>query len=546
MPEENQGIRSQMPLIIVIMLGMFLAILNQTLLNVAIPHLINEFQVDASTAQWLMTGYLLVNGILVPLSAYLIERFGTRNLFIWSMIFFTIGSLLCGLAPSYSILLIGRLIQAIGAGIMMPLIMTIILYIFPPEQRGKGMGIFGLGMVFAPAIGPTLSGWVIEHYSWRWLFNGIVPLAVLVLILASMLLKDVKERSRPKFSILGALYSTIGFGSFLYGLSEAGTKSWSDPVVQATTFIGILFILIFVYHEMHSENPMLNFSVFRKDMFTLSTIINIVVTIAMYSGMYLVPIYLQNLRGFSALESGLLMLPGAIIMGVMSPVSGILFDKFGPRILAIVGLTITAITTWEFTTLTLETTYTKILFIYMARMFGMSLLMMPIMTAGMNQLSKEETSHGTAMSNTMRQIAGSFGISLFTTIFTMRTDQHVARLQEQTNTMDPLFQQMFHSLSNGIASMSHILPDQAQQMATIYLSQRIGQLGAVSGINDAFVWATIITVVAIVLSFFLRDVRRDMPKNTAEEKQPTKRLPEPRKVQPTPQAHNKKATPVTT
>nr|WP_240627422.1 DHA2 family efflux MFS transporter permease subunit [Thermoflavimicrobium daqui] len=511
--------KKQLPLILILMLGVFISVLNQTLLNVAIPHLINDFNVETTTAQWLLTGYMLVNGILIPLSAYLIERMGARKLFILAMVCFTGGSLLCGIAPSFSIMLIGRLIQAIGAGVLMPLVMTIILSIFPPESRGKGMGIFGLGIMFAPAIGPTLSGWVIEHYSWRVLFYGMVPLGLIILILSFFLLKDVKETRKVPFSYLDAIMSTLGFGLLLYGVSEAGSRGWSDNLVLACIVLGVLFIVAFVIRQIRSSYPMLNFQVFKYDMFSLSSLINIVLTIAMFSGMFLLPIYLQNLRGFSPFESGLLMLPGAIIMGIMSPISGSLFDKIGPRPLCVVGMLITTVTTYEFTQLTLQTSYTTILILYMVRSFGMSLLMMAVMTAGMNQLPREMNSHGTAMANTTRQIAGSLGISIFTTIFSTRTQFHFSKISEGTNMMDPTFSQTFQSTANQLAHSQGIPIEQANQMLTTMLSGQAYQQAAVTGINDAFIWATVISAIALVLSFFIRDVRKDQKKSRQVDKE---------------------------
>ena len=507
---DTGGFRKHLPLMIVIMLGMFLAVLNQTLLNVAIPKLINEFNVTASTAQWLLTGYMLVNGILIPLSAYLVDRFGVRRLFIASMVFFTGGSLICGLAASFSMMLAGRLIQAVGAGILMPLVMVVTLHIFPPEARGKGMGLFGLGMIFAPAIGPTLSGWVIENYSWRILFNAMVPLGLIVIAFAYFLLKDdLKKETRPAFDFWGAVTSSLGVGLLLYGLSEAGNKTWSDPVVVSTLVLGLFFLYVFVLLQVRSKKPMLDFSVFKFDMFTLSSIINAIITIAMFAGMFLIPIYLQNLRGFTAFESGLLLLPGAIIMGLMSPISGVLFDKVGPRPLAVIGLLITTVTTYEFTHLTLETSYTWILIIYMIRSFGMSLLMMPIMTAGLNQLPEEMNSHGTAMANTSRQIAGSLGISVFTTIFSIRTQYHLGKLGDQANMMDPAYSDHFYSALSGFAEAVGMPAEQAQGLMTSMLYGQASQHASVLGINDAFVWATVFAFIGLILSFFLRDVRKD-------------------------------------
>ncbi len=496
-----------LPLIIVLMMGVFLALLNQTLLNVAIPHLIHDFGVTASTTQWLLTGYMLINGILIPFSAYLVERFGARQLFLTSMLFLTVGSLVCGMAPAFSIMLTGRLVQAVGAGILMPLVMVIILFIFPPEVRGKGMGIFGLGMIFAPAIGPTLAGWVIVNYDWRILFYAMVPLGVIVIIVAFFLLKNsLQKETKPAFDFRGAITSSLGVGLLLYGLSEAGNKEWSDPIVVASLAFGIFFIALFVVLQNRSSNPMLDFTVFKYDMFTLSNIINVIVTMAMFSGMFLLPIYLQNLRGFSAFESGLLMMPGAVIMGIMSPVSGTLFDKVGPRPLTTVGLLIITITTYEFTRLTLETSFGYILMIYVIRSFGMSLMMMPIMTAGLNQLPSKMNSHGTAMANTSKQIAGSLGISIFTTIFAIRTQYHLGKISEQANMLDSAYSNHVHSHLDSFSGSSGLPP---QEMLSDALYGQASQYASVMGINDAFVWATLLAFVGFVLSFFMRDVRKD-------------------------------------
>jgi EmrB/QacA subfamily drug resistance transporter len=515
--EAQGGIARHIPLLSILMLGVFLAILNQTLLNVAIPHLINEFNVSATTAEWLLTGYMLINGILIPMSAYLIERFGVRTLFLGAMIFFTVGSFLCGIAPTFSVMLIGRLIQAVGGGILMPLVMTIILSIFPPEMRGKGMGIFGLGMMFAPAVGPTLSGWVMEHYSWRVLFNGIVPLSLFVTIFASFLLKDTKPRSKPPFDLWGTIISTAGFGLLLYGLSEAGSKGWDDTVVDVSIIVGIVLIALFVILQLSSKHPMLDFRVFKYDAFSLSSVISALVTICMYAGMFLTPIYLQNLRGFTPLESGLLMLPGAVIMGIMSPISGSLFDKIGPRPLAIVGMLITALTTYGFTQLTLDTDYFHILILFMIRSFGMSLLMMTIMTAGLNQLPAEKNAHGTAMSNTLRQISGSIGISVVTTIFSTRTTFHLGKMTESANLMDPGFAQTFQEHVMKLTDALGIPMAQAKQTLATLLFGQINQQAAVMGVNDAFFWSMGFAVVGFVLSIFLRDVRKDHLKKATKE-----------------------------
>lgn len=514
---SDAGISQHIPLLTVLMLGLFLAILNQTLLNVALPHMTAEFGVTTNTIQWLLTGYMLVNGILIPLSAFLIERFGVRLLFLIAMFCFTIGALICSVAPNFSIMLTGRLIQAVGGGVLSPLVMSVILYIFPPEMRGKGMGLFGLAMMFAPAVGPTLSGWVVQNYDWHLLFSGMIPLGILVLIIAFFKLKNIEEPKYIKMDYFGTFTSLTGVGLLLYGLTEAGSKGWTDIAVLAYLVVGLVLVIVFVLQQLQSETPMLDMRVFKYSMFSLSTIINVFLTASMFAGMILLPIYLQNLRGFSPLESGLLMLPGALVMMIMSPVSGTLFDKIGPRPLAIIGMIITTVTTFEFTKLTLDSTYSFIMILYMLRFFGMSLLMMPIMTAGMNQLPQDLNKHGTAMSNTLRQISGSIGTSLITTIFTNRSTSHFASYTDQMDTTNAGFMDSFNTLVHKIADSAHLPLAQAQSQAVSQLAGQAKLQSTVMGINDAFFWTSIISAVALVLSVFLRDVRKDKEVKGREE-----------------------------
>ncbi|OYD06854.1 MFS transporter [Paludifilum halophilum] len=506
------------------MMGMFLAILNQTLLNVAIPRLINDFGVTANTAQWLMTGYMLVNGVLIPISAYLMETFGTRKLFTVSLLFFTVGSFLCGIAPNFPVMLTGRLIQSVGAGVLMPLVMNVILFVFPPELRGRGMGILGIGMMFAPAVGPTLSGWVIEQFSWRILFHGMVVLGVISIILAALLMKNVGTRRKIPLDLYGIITSVIGFGGILYGFSEAGNNGWDSATVVSSLVIGAFSLVLFVIRQLSVEEPLLDFRVFKYDMFTLSVIINAIITMALYAGMFLLPIYLQNLRGFTPLESGLLMLPGAVVMGLMSPVSGALFDRFGPRPLAIVGLTVTAVTTFQFTHITLETGYSHVILLYTVRAFGMSLLMMPIMTAGLNQLPEQSNSHGNAMTNTMRQVSGSVGTALLTTIYTTQMNAHAGKLSEQMTLFDAGFSQTYLSRLQQFAETVGLPADSSREALNMLLTGEAQKQAAVMGINDAFLWATGFTILGLILSFFLRDVRKDRSPHSKErpEAQPTK------------------------
>ncbi|MCD1260389.1 DHA2 family efflux MFS transporter permease subunit [Paenibacillus athensensis] len=462
------------PLLFVMILGAFIAVLNQTIMSVALPELMTDFQIAASTAQWLTTGYMLVNGVLIPITAYLMQRFTTRELFQTSMLLFLIGTVICGLAPGFEILLTGRLIQAAGAGIIIPLLMNVILTLFPPDKRGAAMGMVGFALVFAPAIGPTVAGYVLGHFSWRVLFYSIIPLAVIVIVVAFIYLKNVAERTFPTLDMWGVIVSTIGFGTMLYGFSTAGSKGWSSAEVVSLLIIGAVALIAFAWRQLTIKHPLLDLRAFRYSMFSLTTIINIAVTMVMYADMMLLPLYLQNVRGYTPLESGLLMLPGALLMAVMMPITGKLFDRFGAKWLSVIGMAITIVTTLGFVNLTDATSYTYLVLMSTGRRFGMAMFLMPITTAGLNQLPARLNAHGTAISNTIKQVAGAIGTSLLVTVMTTRTKSHLTEMMTS---------------AGANANKQHLL-----QEATI------------QGINDAYLVIIAIGVIGLILSFFIRKV----------------------------------------
>ncbi|MGG1400727.1 DHA2 family efflux MFS transporter permease subunit [Bacillus salipaludis] len=501
---DDKGNSGTGKVLVALMLGAFVAILNQTLLNVAIPHIMNDLGVSANTVQWLSTGYMLVNGIAIPVTAFLIEKFGTRKLFISAILLFTLGSLVCSLSANFSMLMIGRIIQASGAGIIMPLLMTVFFALFPPEKRGKAMGIMGIVMIFAPAIGPTLSGWLIGHYSWRLLFDIVIPIGVLDLILSFLWMKDVTKITNPKFDFPGFLFSTLGFGFLLYGFSEAGNDGWDSGTVIGSLAVGIISLVAFVWRELTADKPMLDLRVFKYDIFALTTIISMIVNMAMFGAMILLPIYLQNIRGYTALESGLLMLPGAIVMGIMSPISGALFDKIGARWLAVIGLAITVITTWQFTSLSMTTSYGHILFLYVMRMFGMSFIMMTVMTEGLNQLPRHLGAHGTAASNTARQVAGSIGTALLVTVMSTRQGAHYGDFTNTVTSSNPFIADKFSQLTQILSGYAHIPAAAGKQLTTYLVYGQSMQQATIDGINDAFIVATGIAFAALILAFFIK------------------------------------------
>ncbi|ASI34213.1 MFS transporter [Exiguobacterium sp. N4-1P] len=480
--------------ITVLLIGMFIAILNQTLINVALPVLINDFNVTTSTAQWLTTGFMLVNGILIPISAFLMRSYTFRRLFLVSMTLFFFGSIICSMAMNFPVMMIGRVVQAAGAGVLMPLGTNVFMTLFPPHKRGAAMGMLGIAMILAPAIGPTITGYVIQNYDWHVMFYAMAFFGLLTLLLGFAWFKLVQPLSKPKFDALGVVFSTIGFGSLLYGFSEAGNDGWDSPVVISTIVIGLLGIAAFALRELAMDDPMLNIRVLKVPEFSFTLFINVIVTMALFGGMLLLPIYLQSIRGFSPVDSGLLLLPGSLIMGITGPFAGRLFDRFGIRPLAIFGLTLMTYGTWELTQLDLNTSYYSIMGIYMLRSFGMAFIMMPIMTAGMNALPMKMIPHGNATQNTLRQVAGSIGTAILVTVMTRQTTAHLADDANQFTTLDPTLSQHLGELGQQLGS---------PQAASVSWLTQLTKQATINGITDAFWVATVLSALALVLSFFL-------------------------------------------
>ena len=479
--------------------GMFIAILNQTLLNVALPKINTEFNISASTGQWLMTGFMLVNGILIPISAFLFNKYSYRKLFIIGLALFTLGSLVCAISFNFPIMMSGRVLQAIGAGILMPLGSNVIVTIFPPEKRGVAMGTMGIAMILAPAIGPTLSGYIVQNYDWNVMFYGMFFIGIIAIVIGLFWFKLYQSTTNPKADIPGIIYSTIGFGSLLYGFSEAGNKGWGSTEIVTMFIVGTVFIIFFILRELRMKAPMLNLEVLKYPTYTLTTIINMIVMMSLYGGMILLPLYLQNLRGFSALDSGLLLLPGALVMGALGPVAGKLLDTIGIKPLAIFGIGIMTYATWELSKLNMDTTYLHIMWIYIVRSFGMAFVMMPIITAGMNALPPRLISHGNAFVNTMRQLAGSIGTAILVTVMTTQQTNHLSAFGEELDKTNPVIQDHMRELAQQYGGES---------TAMKVLLEHVNKLASVEGVNDAFIVATIISAIALILSLFLQGKKK--------------------------------------
>lgn len=403
-------------LMTVLLSGAFVIILNQTLLNTALPAFMEDFGITASAAQWVTTIFMLVNGIMIPVTAFLIQKFTTRALFLTAIGLFLVGTLICALAPVYPVLLAGRVVQAASGGLIIPLMQTILFAVYPRHERGTAMGTFGLVISFAPAIGPSLSGWVVDHLPWQTLFYMMIPIAVFSFVVGFFMLRNVTEQTNPRMDILSIILSSFGFGGLLFGFGGAGESGWTSAAVIAPLIVGAVALTWFILRQLKLDEPLLELRVLKYSMFTLNTVLGMVVFIAMIGGMLIIPMYMQTMRDFTAMESGLVLLPGAIVMGIMSPITGRAFDAIGARWLAVPGFALVTVTTFMLGRLDVDTTFTYIAVVNTVRMAGTAMIIMPVTTAALNQLPQRLIPHGTALNNTMRQIAASVGTAVLVTV----------------------------------------------------------------------------------------------------------------------------------
>lgn len=498
----------------VVIVGTFMSILDSSIVNVAIPKMMTVFGASTDQIEWVVTGYMLTMSIIIPLTGYLGDRFGLKKLYIIALSIFTVGSALCGLATSTETMIAARVVQAIGGGMIMPVGMSMIYQLVPLEKTGLALGIWGIAAMAAPAIGPTLSGYIVQYMDWRLIFTINIPVGIIGVTLAVIMLKETELKKGKKFDYLGAITSALGLFTLLLGLSQGNSKGWTSGYELILFITAVLSLSAFVFIELNVKEPLLDLTVLKIFPFTLSLLISIITTIGMYGALFLLPIYIQNVRGYSPMQSGMISLPSAIITGIMMPISGRIFDKYGAKWITIIGTIILASASFALSKLSLDTAYVSIVIIMMFRGLGMGMAMMPAQTSGMNSVPKNLTSRATALNSTVRQISGSIGIALLTTVLQKRESFHAVRYAENINLNSPAVIKAQNAFA-GIA-MQHGLSQ--GDTKTAFLTQIYSSLMkavAIAGINDALLVSTLICLAGVPLAFFIKD-NKNKKKNEIE------------------------------
>lgn len=413
--------RSDMRVIWLLLVAAFVAILNETTMGIAIPHLNVDLGIPPELGQWLTSAFMLTMAVVIPTTGFILQRFTTRQVFIAAMISFSLGTLVALVAPGFAVLLVGRVIQAAGTGIMMPLLMTTIMNVVPPQSRGRMMGRVGLVISLAPAIGPTLAGAVLETLHWRALFAIILPIALVSLLIGAKWMTNLGETRKVPLDVLSIPLAALGFGGIVFGLSQFGGEGGSGETTGIVALVvGAVALALFVWRQLvlqRVDDALLDLRVFRSANFTFSVIIMTILALSMFGTLTLLPQYLQNVAGLNALESGLILLPGSVLMGLLGPVMGRVYDARGTRPLLIPGTILVSAALFYYSTVGEHTVWWVLIIVQAAMSVGLAMSFTPLFSASLGSLQRSLYSHGSAVLNTLQQVGGAAGVAVLTVTY---------------------------------------------------------------------------------------------------------------------------------
>jgi DHA2 family lincomycin resistance protein-like MFS transporter len=422
-PVSMDTVRRDKLVINLLLVATFVVILNETLMAVAIPRLMHDLNVSADAVQWLTTAFLLTMSVVIPVTGFLLQRMNTRPVFVWAMSLFSLGTLVATVAPNLEVLVLARIIQASGTAIMMPLLMTTAMTLAPPQTRGKTMGFITTVISVAPAIGPTISGVILNYLSWRWMFILVLPISMGALALGWLRMVNVTSPHSARLDGISVVLSGFAFGGIVYGLSNVGVAAVGTHTAGISSAVGAVFLAIFIFRQIKLQQtgyPLLDLRTFQSRNFTVSVLLMASMMMALFGTIILLPIYLQNVLGLSTLQTGLLLLPGGLLMGLLGPHVGRLYDKVGPLKLLVPGVIVVSIVLWAMTLLGPHTRVAYILAGHVVMSIGFAFLFTPLFTVSLSSVKPSLYSHGSAVIGTIQQAAGAAGVALFVALMSAR------------------------------------------------------------------------------------------------------------------------------
>jgi DHA2 family multidrug resistance protein len=495
---------------IVIIFGIFMSVLDTTIVNIAIPRLQTAFGASLDSVQWVATAYTLAQGVATPLTPFLSTRLGLKRFYILALALFTLCSALCGLAWSLPVLIIFRILQGAGGAFLLPMSITLLYREFPPEERGTALGALGVPILLAPALGPTVGGYIVTYAGWQLIFYINVPIGILGVILGFILLREFRPEGESYFDLPGFIFSAVGMSCVLYAFSDASTDGWGSSKVLSFLIGGIVSLVIFVVVELltasNGRQPLLDLRVFRNQPFATASIAYVMVTFALFGGLFLVPVYLQDLRGLSAYQAGLILLPQALGSMVAVVFGGRLVDKLGVKPVVVPGLILLGAALWGLSSVSLKTPYANFQVWLVLRGMGLGLCVQNITVAALMEIKPAQLAQANSINSVIRAVASSLGVAVLSTLVQTRTQFHYVRLADQvTADSSPgklLLQELAAMMAKG-ASRQVAWSTMVQEYAG-----QLQQQAYMLAINDAFLFTLGIALIAVFVVVFVLRVHR--------------------------------------
>jgi DHA2 family multidrug resistance protein len=492
----------------VIMIGTFISVLDASIVNVGMPKMMAAFSVSVDRIEWVLTVYLLVRSVVFPSSGWIADHLGYKSTYNLGLILFTAGSLLCSLSTNENMLIFFRVIQGAGAGFIMPVGMAIITREFPPEQRGFALGFWGIAAAASISLGPMFGGYLIDKFDWNAIFDINVPIGIVGIAAAWIILREYKIPKNGKFDMLGLLSMTIFLVALLLALSNGNsawnTGGWTSNFILACFFIAFVSFIIFIFRELTIENPILDLRILKNRNFGLSNIMFFIFGLAFFGNSFLLPIFLQNSLGYTALQAGLVFFPVGIIQAIMSPIAGKMTDKLNPKIPISIGIILTFFSMYFYKDLSLTTEYGGIIIPLIIRGFGLGFMFIPLSTIAINNIPKEKMAQATGLFNTIRQVGGSFGVAILGTLLTRRDIFHTAMYNQSVNQNSIAFNHIQQRLKYFVQQSLGGVGNHATMRAKALIVQNLTSQAFIRGIADDFLVGAAITLIILIPLFFLK------------------------------------------
>jgi EmrB/QacA subfamily drug resistance transporter len=489
----------------IVMMGTFMAILDASIVNVALPHMMSAFGVTRDQIEWVATAFMLATAVSMPVVGWLAGRLGHKLLYLGSLVLFVLGSLVCATAWSYDALITARVVQAIGGGAIQPVGMAIVADLFEPQERGRALGIWGTGIMVGPALGPTLGGYLTDWFSWRVIFSINLPFGILTLLAGLALMpgrRGVQSRPAP-FDLWGFVFLSAALIAGLLALSEGQQKGWSSTYIEVCLAITVVGLVMFLAVESAVKHPLLPLSLFQYRNFSLSMVLAVFRATGLFGGVFLLPIFLENLVGYTTIQTGLWMVPGAIAVGLTMPVAGRLADRYSPKWLVACGTLLTAVSLVLYGNLDPRSSAATIIVPQLIRGAGLALLMAPLLTAALNAVPTQQVATASSFLNVAQRVGGSFGIAVLNTYVTEQTFAHAVRLGEALGPRGAEFGRLAARASGVVFRDAHGIVVTAATQALVIAGQIVQSRAAIVAFQNAFVLAGFILIAGLPLSLLL-------------------------------------------